>query len=183
MSYEITCKICRLNFISQTRRIYCAVCKEIQLQKIRSDCYYRRKLKQQRQLGGTDHCMICGVPYIIKGPLQKYCVNCRPLAVNKSHRDRYQQNPDIRLKKEIYAKQYHLAHPDATRAAARRSMEKIRKEELSADDPRAVAVSCKRCGKNYWARSTKNVYCKECRRSAKNESARRNYRINGDKIK
>lgn len=135
-----TCRACGRSFLGGPRAWYCRQCR-LERRKTQSAAYKARKRTGDvRELGSTDSCAICGAPYIVAGPNQRYCPACAADAV-----------------KAVDSSQgmaYYAEHKDAInllRNAKRRKGERV----------------CPICGTAYQAYG-KNSYCSEaCRREGR----------------
>lgn len=75
------CRACGRSFLGGPRAWYCPQCR-LERRKKQSAAYKARKRAGDvRELGSTDSCAICGAPYTVTGPNQRYCPACAPDAV------------------------------------------------------------------------------------------------------
>ena len=74
---------CGRAFMGGPRAWYCPICQK-ERRKIASRKYKaRRRLGENRPLGSTDTCTVCGGDYEVRGPHQRYCPACAPEAIRK----------------------------------------------------------------------------------------------------
>lgn len=156
-----TCRACGRSFLGGPRAWYCPQCRLERRKKHSASYKARKKTGDVRELGSTDSCAVCGAPYTVTGPNQRYCPACAPDAVKALD--------------SAQGMAYYAEHKDAInplRNAKRRKGERI----------------CPICGAEYQAHG-KNSYCSEaCRREGRRLSlvkseARRKERRMQDKAK
>lgn len=95
------CVDCGKPFKGKTNSFRCPDCQHL----ANKESHYKSKKNgPARKLGEYDKCQNCGKPYIINGPLQKYCPDCAPIVTRENGN---------RAKREKAKKQY---TPEARRA-------------------------------------------------------------------
>lgn len=155
------CRACGRSFLGGPRAWYCPQCRLERRKKQTAAYKARKRAGDVRELGSTDSCAICGAPYTVTGPNQRYCPACAPDAVKAVD--------------SAQGMAYYVEHKDAInplRNAKRRKGERI----------------CPICGAEYQAYG-KNSYCSEaCRHEGRRLSlvkseARRKERRMQDKAK
>lgn len=115
----------------------------------------RRRLGTNRKLGSTDFCQNCGKPYIVSGPIQKYCKDCAESAIREN---------TLRAKRE------------REKARAKDPEASARRHELQREDAKHyknIAV-CMYCGKEFARTKEHRFFCSdECKANSHAEAVRR----------
>ncbi len=156
-----TCRACGRSFLGGPRAWYCPQCRMERRKKQSAAYKARKRTGDVRELGSTDSCAICGAPYTVTGPNQRYCPACAPDAVKAVD--------------SAQGMAYYVEHKDAINPV--RNEKRLKKERI-----------CPICGAAYQAHG-KNSYCSEaCRREGRRLSlvkseARRKERRMQDKAK
>lgn len=85
---ERLCRQCGAAFPGGPRAWYCPACRA---ERERAQRRQQRRNGTARPLGSTDLCANCGGEYIVNSGRQKYCPDCRELAVNDTVRQHKRQ--------------------------------------------------------------------------------------------
>lgn len=134
------CRACGMSFVGGPRAWYCPQCRLERRKKHSASYKARKRTGDVRELGSTDSCVICGAPYTVVGPNQRYCPACAADAVKAVD--------------SAQGMAYYVEHKDVMNPVRN---EKRRKKERI----------CPICGAAYQAYG-KNGYCSEaCRREGK----------------
>ncbi len=75
------CRECRRTFLGGPRAWYCPVCRKERQMAQKKKHKARKRRGETRPLGSQDVCIVCGNPYEVTGPNQRYCPKCSPDAV------------------------------------------------------------------------------------------------------
>ena len=99
------CADCGKPFKGKTSSFRCPDCQYLA---DKESHYKSKKNGPARKLGDYDKCQSCGKPYIVNGPLQKYCPDCAPIITrenrNKANRKRARERYDLEAARAERAK-------------------------------------------------------------------------------
>lgn len=139
---EKQCIDCGTSYIGHIKSIRCPACQSEARKRYNVESQARRRAGIAREMGSTDLCEACGKPYIVVGPLQRYCKDCAPEAVRAN----------LRAESIAYNRRRYGT------AEARAELNKKRR-----DDRAAIAVVCKQCGREFIAENGALFCSEECR--------------------
>lgn len=81
------CIECGRTFLGGPRAWYCPECRK-ERQAAQQQAYQARKRRgEHRPLGSEDICTVCGKPYKVTNPNQRYCPRCAPEAIAEVDRE------------------------------------------------------------------------------------------------
>lgn len=144
-----TCIDCGKQYMGHIKSKRCGACQDKADKESTRRSIARRKSGEARKIGDTDYCKQCGNPYIIRGPLQRYCKDCAPNAWRNNDRaasvDYYRVNV--------------AANPGAVEA---------RKAGRRQPGTRACII----CGKEFPTNGPKKYCSPECLTDARRQQAR-----------
>lgn len=105
-----TCKQCGCTFSGGPRAWYCPDCR-LERQREQDRQRKRKPASAVRKLGSTDHCTVCGQPYIVLAGRQRYCKACAPEAVREKDRAASREWNAANINYEQRTKDRHNAIP------------------------------------------------------------------------
>lgn len=136
------CGQCGASFDGGPRAFYCPDCRK-ERQRMRARLYYKDGHK--RHIGGTDFCSLCGKPYTIKAPQQRYCPDCGA----------------ITTKENIKSHGLYLYH-----SQTEEERKEIQQRKKAANVPRTCVI----CGKQFPPRTNAKTCSPECSMELKQQT-------------
>lgn len=79
MIQDRVCRECGRSFEGGPRSYYCPYCRAERKKKASRECKARERAGITRKIGSIDRCERCGKEYQIKGSLQRFCADCKPI--------------------------------------------------------------------------------------------------------
>lgn len=77
------CRTCGIIFRGGPRAWYCPECRAERRRQHDREAKSRAKAGATRPIGSTAYCDACGMPYSVRGGLQRYCPDCAPELVRR----------------------------------------------------------------------------------------------------
>lgn len=119
------CRECGINFDGGPRAWYCPVCRAERKRKQKAEHEKRKKTGNNRLLGNTYKCEICGEDYTLESGTQRFCKKCAPIHLkevdnkqsknwNKIHTEEMKVHKENEKKRHEEIKenlQYYSANP------------------------------------------------------------------------
>lgn len=183
-----TCATCGVGFSGGSVAIYCPACRaeRIRDRDRKRNSQHREKA---RKIGSTDLCVVCGVEYVVKSGMQKYCPTCQITETKKCWQEsfirQYHGNPVRRQEMLDNSIKWAKNNQERVKNNSHRNYlnniadinDKRRKRYGFKLRPLGRVEPCPKCGNNFIVHERNQKYCDGC------QTIRRDNNANGMGVK
>ncbi len=161
----IVCSVCGQSCLGRHVAKYCDHCRREVLKAAARDSYYRKKKNLIREIGAIDKCKRCQKEYIVTGPTQRYCLDCKPI-IKQEHKISFCERE---IKKDPVAFILKRRKQELATINKKREIYRQKNTEWNIKKRRMVGVreigsfdSCQRCKIQYTVTNPRHKYCLAC---------------------